>query len=414
MFKAQCICLRFQEKAKETREKVKLLLQLADTLVDKGHAHAPSIKKWVEDVDATYKDFSTRMEHYRGRLEATLGFHDNSHQLCELSLDRESESGISLGSFSSSDCVVLPPVSPATSAGGRTANSFSSETSSTTTADHDLKQIKELNEEKRRSARRKEFILAELLETERTYVKDLETAVNCFLKPMLVNNGHGVPPQLRGKEDIIFGNVEEILSFHKSIFLKELEKYETMPEDVGHCFVTWAQRFDSYVDYCTNKPHSTQLLVQHGGAYFEGLQRRFGLEHPIAAYLIKPVQRITKYQLLLKDLLSCCDQEQGELKEGLEVCLNVPKKANDALHLSMLEGCDLSNGTLGEVVLQDSFQIWDPKQLIRKAKDRHIFLFELYLVFSKELKDSNGKSKYIYKSRLMVRNPCKLEKNGRN
>jgi hypothetical protein len=35
----------------------------------------------------------------------------------------------------------------------------------------DLKQIKELNEEKRRSARRKEFIMAELLETERTYVK---------------------------------------------------------------------------------------------------------------------------------------------------------------------------------------------------------------------------------------------------
>ena len=26
---------------------------------------------------------------------------------------------------------------------------------------------------------------------------------------------------------------------HKNIFLKELEKYETMPEDVGHCFVTW-------------------------------------------------------------------------------------------------------------------------------------------------------------------------------
>ena len=93
----------------------------------------------------------------------------------------------------------------------------------------------------------------------------------------------------------------------------------------------------------------------------------------------------------------------GEIKEGLEVCLNVPKKANDALHLSMLEGCDLSHNTLGDVVLQDSFQVWDPKQmLIRKTKERHIFLFELYLVFSKEVKDSNGKSKYIYKSRLMV------------
>ena len=63
----------FKEKAKETREKVKLLLTLAETLVDKGHVHAQSIKKWVEEVDVTYKDFSTRMDTYRGRLEKTLG-----------------------------------------------------------------------------------------------------------------------------------------------------------------------------------------------------------------------------------------------------------------------------------------------------------------------------------------------------
>ena len=25
----------------------------------------------------------------------------------------------------------------------------------------------------------------------------------------------------------------------RSIFLKELENYEQLPEDVGHCFVTW-------------------------------------------------------------------------------------------------------------------------------------------------------------------------------
>jgi len=27
-----------------------------------------------------------------------------------------------------------------------------------------------------------------------------------------------------------------------SIFLKELEKYEQLPEDVGHCFVTWVMK----------------------------------------------------------------------------------------------------------------------------------------------------------------------------
>lgn len=57
-----------------------------------------------------------------------------------------------------------------------------------------------------------------------------------------------------------------------------------------------------YVTYCKNKPESNQLLVTHGGTWFEELQRKYRVEHPIAAYLIKPVQRITKYQLLLKDL----------------------------------------------------------------------------------------------------------------
>ena len=42
-----------------------------------------------------------------------------------------------------------------------------------------------------------------------------------------------------------------------------------LPEDVGHCFVTWAERFSVYVTYCKNKPDSNQMLVQNGGAYFE-------------------------------------------------------------------------------------------------------------------------------------------------
>jgi hypothetical protein len=148
--------------------------------------------------------------------------------------------------------------------------------------------------------------MSELLNTERSYVKDLGLAVRVYLGWMRTEeNGGSLPSLLKGKERTIFGNIEEILEFHSTIFLRELEKYEEMmPEDIGHCFVTWAHKFDSYVTYCRNKPDSTNLLMTPvGGAYFDGLQRTHGLEHPIQAYLIKPVQRITKYQLLLKDLL---------------------------------------------------------------------------------------------------------------
>ncbi|XP_033331706.2 trio Rho guanine nucleotide exchange factor isoform X2 [Megalopta genalis] len=352
----------FKGAAKETRERVKLLIQLADNLVEKGHAHAAAIKQSVAEVDQRYKDFSTRMDCYKTQIEDDLGIQSDDGQK-DLSIDRNSD-----------------PLLEEKIKG---------------------KDLKELNEEKRRSARRKEFIMAELLQTERTYVKDLETCIRCFLEETRCAKGN-VPVGLQGRESIIFSNMEEIHQFHSNIFLRELEKYETMPEDVGHCFVTWAPKFDMYVTYCKNKPESNQFLVAHGGTWFEELQRKHRVEHPIAAYLIKPVQRITKYQLLLKDLQACCQEGQGEIKDGLEVMLNVPKKANDALHLSMLEGCDVRIDTLGDVVLQDSFTVWDPKQLIRKGRDRHIFLFELYLLFSKEVKDSAGKVKYIYKSRLMT------------
>ena len=58
-----------------------------------------------------------------------------------------------------------------------------------------------------------------------------------FYEPM--KKALDVPAALKGKEHVIFGNLEDICHFHRNIFLKELEKYETMPEDVGHCFVTW-------------------------------------------------------------------------------------------------------------------------------------------------------------------------------
>lgn len=40
----------------------------------------------------------------------------------------------------------------------------------------------------------------------------------------------------------------------------------------------------------------------------------------------------------LQELLACCEEGKGEIKEGLDVMLSVPKRANDALHVSMLEG----------------------------------------------------------------------------
>uniref|UniRef100_A0A673CN99 Trio Rho guanine nucleotide exchange factor b n=1 Tax=Sphaeramia orbicularis TaxID=375764 RepID=A0A673CN99_9TELE len=354
----------FQITAKQTKERVKLLIQLADGFCDKGHAHALEIKKWVSSVDKRYRDFSLRMDKYRTCLETALGISSDSNKSKELQLD------------------IIPASAPGSEVKLRDA-------------------AHELNEEKRKSARRKEFIMAELIQTEKAYVRDLRECMDTYLWEM-TSGVEEIPPGIVNKEHIIFGNMQDLYEFHHNIFLKELEKYEQLPEDVGHCFVTWADKFQMYVNYCKNKPDSTQLILEHAGPYFDEIQQRHRLANSISSYLIKPVQRITKYQLLLKELLTCCEEGKGEIKDGLEVMLSVPKKANDAMHLSMLEGFDGNIDSQGELILQESFQVWDPKTLIRKGRDRHLFLFEMSLVFSKEVKDSNGRSKYLYKSKLFT------------
>ncbi|KYO42826.1 hypothetical protein Y1Q_0016202 [Alligator mississippiensis] len=355
----------FQITAKQTKERVKLLIQLADGFCEKGHAHAAEIKKCVTAVDKRYRDFSLRMEKYRTCLEKALGISSDSNKSSKsLQLD------------------IIPASVPGSEVKLRDA-------------------AHELNEEKRKSARRKEFIMAELIQTEKAYVRDLRECMDTYLWEM-TSGVEEIPPGILNKEHIIFGNMQEIYEFHNNIFLKELEKYEQLPEDVGHCFVTWADKFQMYVTYCKNKPDSTQLILEHAGAYFDEIQQRHGLANSISSYLIKPVQRITKYQLLLKELLTCCEEGKGEIKDGLEVMLSVPKRANDAMHLSMLEGFDENIESQGELILQESFQVWDPKTLIRKGRERHLFLFEMSLVFSKEVKDSSGRSKYIYKSKLFT------------
>ncbi|XP_015241504.1 PREDICTED: triple functional domain protein isoform X2 [Cyprinodon variegatus] len=356
----------FHITAKQTKERVKLLIQLADGFCEKGHSHAAEIKKWVTAVDKRYRDFSLRMDKYRSSLEKALGIPSDSNKASkDLQLD------------------IIPATPPGSEVKLRDA------------AAH------ELNEEKRKSARRKEFIMAELIQTEKAYVRDLRECMDTYLWEM-TSGVEEIPPGIINKEHIIFGNMQDLYEFHHNIFLKELEKYEQLPEDVGHCFVTWADKFQMYVNYCKNKPDSTQLILEHAGNYFDEIQQRHRLANSISSYLIKPVQRITKYQLLLKELLTCCEEGKGEIKDGLEVMLSVPKRANDAMHLSMLEGFDGNIETQGELILQDSFQVWDPKTLIRKGRERHLFLFEMSLVFSKEVKDSNGRSKYIYKSKLFT------------
>ena len=84
----------------------------------------------------------------------------------------------------------------------------------------------------------------------------------------------------------------------------------------GHSAQVWFKRSSHILCWCLQdiqqKYDLNGPLIYY--SCLQDIQQKYDLNGPLASYLIKPVQRITKYQLLLKDLLSCCEEGQGEIK----------------------------------------------------------------------------------------------------
>ena len=57
-----------------------------------------------------------------------------------------------------------------------------------------------------------------------------------------------------------------------------------------------------YSVYCKNRSQSEALINEstESQAFFKGIQMKLAHQLSLDSYLLKPVQRITKYQLLLK------------------------------------------------------------------------------------------------------------------
>lgn len=56
--------------------------------------------------------------------------------------------------------------------------------------------------------------MAEILQTEKIYVKDLETCLKYYYEGMEQTPIDQIPASIRGKQDAIFLNLKEIYKFH--------------------------------------------------------------------------------------------------------------------------------------------------------------------------------------------------------
>nr|XP_024658220.1 rho guanine nucleotide exchange factor 25 isoform X3 [Maylandia zebra] len=248
------------------------------------------------------------------------------------------------------------------------------------------------SEEERNIALEKSiYVLTELIETERLYVEDLGLIVQGYMATM---GNQGVPEDLRGKDRIVFGNIHQIYDWHKDYFLGELEKCVGDPDSLARLFIKHERRLHMYVVYCQNKPKSEHIVSEYIETYFEDLRQQLGHRLQLNDLLIKPVQRIMKYQLLLKDFLkyySKAGKDVEELQRAVEVMCFVPKRCNDMMNVGRLQGFEGKITAQGKLLQQDTFSVSEQESgFLSKARERRVFLFEQLVIFSEPIDKKKG------------------------
>eukprot|EP00076_Gallus_gallus_P020943 XP_015141784.1 pleckstrin homology domain-containing family G member 3 isoform X4 [Gallus gallus] len=251
-------------------------------------------------------------------------------------------------------------------------------------------------------------VLLEIVESERTYARDLRGIVEGYLGKII----DAQEPPLRPEQvSALFGNIEDIYELSSNL-LQSLESCACDPVAVAVCFVTRSQEFDIYTQYCNNYPNSVATLSEcmrskQQARFFRECQEEMRHVLPLGAYLLKPVQRILKYHLLLQEIAKHFEHKSGDdyevVVEAIDTMTCVAWYINDMKRkhehairqqeiqslLLQWKGPDLT--TYGELVLEGSFRAQ------RARSERAVFLFDKLLLITKRRGDH-----YVYKSHI----PC--------
>ncbi|XP_066597444.1 uncharacterized protein GEFmeso isoform X2 [Prorops nasuta] len=269
-----------------------------------------------------------------------------------------------------------------------------------------------------------ERVLLEIVDTEAIYVEHLRQVIQGYL--IFWRGDSSFMHQLQLGD--LFSNIEDIFQFNRE-FLSELDNCGLDPVSVADTFIKHNSGFKVYTEYCTNYPKTVSVLTdlmgqEKAASAFKERQAALGHTLPLGSFLLKPVQRILKYHLLLENLskeyveADCCSRDNQSKSEGrsaIEAALaamtgiaqhiNAMKRRHEhAVRVQEIQsllygwpGPDLT--TSGELVAEGRFRL-------RGAKaPRHAFLFDKMLLLTKKKEDGL----LVYKAHIMCSNLMLIE-----
>ncbi|XP_054856084.1 pleckstrin homology domain-containing family G member 2 [Eublepharis macularius] len=264
------------------------------------------------------------------------------------------------------------------------------------------------NKERRAKLSHLDRVVLEIVETEQAYVRDLRSIVEDYLGCII---DCGQLPLRPEQVNALFCNIEDIYEFNSEL-LEDLER-NTSACAVAECFVQRSEEFDIYTLYCMNYPNSVSVLrecmeTDSLAKFFRERQATLSHVLPLETYLLKPVQRILKYHLLLQELAKHYDKSSPgyEAVEEASITMtavawyinDMKRKQEHATRLKEIQGLLVGwtgpeLGVFGELVLEGQFRV------PRARKERVFFLLSKVILIAKRRGEA-----FIYKSHIFCCN----------
>ncbi|XP_030560758.1 triple functional domain protein isoform X2 [Drosophila novamexicana] len=260
---------------------------------------------------------------------------------------------------------------------------------------------------------RRQLVLNELVATEESYVQDLQKIVYGYMKE-IHNKEIPRPADLQGgKMDLVFNNIKEIYEWHRDKFLRSLRHCQKSPADLGPLIDSSTKKFPMYYYFCSNKPLS-EFIVNAHYQYFDQIRQKLGHRMDLSTLIITPVQRITKYGLLIEQILretkrAGLHNEVPALMKAWDQMKDVVKKVDDMM--DVLRGLQDFDGEItaqGNLLLQGTLTCAiDAGQ---KQRELQVFLFQQIMIFADIQKAKTQYTSPIYKYRTHIQlNHMQLE-----
>ncbi|CAG8480089.1 2244_t:CDS:2 [Ambispora gerdemannii] len=259
-------------------------------------------------------------------------------------------------------------------------------------------------------------VVHELLETERKYVQDMEVLQDYARK--LANQ------EVVNADTIhhLFANLNQLVDFQRR-FLIGVESNASLPSSeqrFGFLFVSMEENFEVYQPFCANYQYASDLVIQERQNLMQ-LKDVVEPTYELPSLLIKPIQRICKYPLLLQELLKCTEKNENpyydEIEQGLNAIKRVTDRVNETRRKQENEAVvkDLERrvedwkghkiSDFGSLLLEDVFIMSKDDS----EREYHVYLFERILLCCKETAKQNPRSTIIKNNRRQKRASLQLK-----